>query len=63
MNNNEKKLDQEHDEIETERLDEAKRNLEKIQKKIAPFLKRRKFKAHSTSGKWQETSNLQFKNL
>lgn len=63
MNTNEKKLNKEHEKNETERLEEAKKNLEKLQKKIAPFLKRRKFKTYSTSGKWQETSNLQFKNL
>ena len=42
----------------TERWTEARKNFEKIQKEIAPFIKRRGFKDCSTVGKWRETSSL-----
>jgi len=40
------------------RLVKAEKNLEEMQKKIAPFLKRRKFMDVSTTGRWAETSSL-----
>jgi hypothetical protein len=40
-----------------ERFIKAKANLERIQKTIAPFIKRRDFKQHSTEGAWREESS------
>jgi hypothetical protein len=40
-----------------ERFIKAKQNLERIQKTIAPFIKRRDFKQHSTEGEWREESS------
>ena len=40
------------------RLLEAKESFQKMQKEIAPFIKRRKFTRYSSSGKWCETSSL-----
>jgi len=40
------------------RLLEAKRNLQEIQKRIAPFTKRRPFKKYPSAGQWCETSDL-----
>ena len=36
----------------------AKKNLQRMQKTIAPFMKRRKFTRVSTEGQWCETSSL-----
>lgn len=36
----------------------AKESFRKMQEEIAPFIKRRKFKEHSTAGEWCETSSL-----
>ena len=43
-----------------ERFLKAKENFLKIQKEIAPFIKRKSFKQHSTTGKWRETETLYF---
>ena len=43
---------------EHRRFLEAQENLIKIQNTIRPFVKLRKFKAHSTAGKWCQTSGL-----
>ena len=40
------------------RFREAKKNLQKMQEEIAPFIKLRKFKKYSTEGEWRETSSL-----
>lgn len=40
------------------RIIQAKNNFKKIQEKIAPFTKRKKFKEYSTAGEWRETSSL-----
>jgi hypothetical protein len=37
------------------RLEGAKRDLERIQREIAPFTKARKRGAHSTAGQWEAT--------
>ena len=37
---------------------DAKKDFQKIQEEIAPFIRRRKFKAHSTAGEWCQTSTL-----
>ncbi len=42
----------------TRRWTEARKNFERVQKEIAPFIKRRAFKECSTVGKWRETSSL-----
>lgn len=39
-----------------DRFQRASENLKRIEKKIAPFVKRADFKICSTSGKWHETS-------
>jgi len=36
----------------------AEKSFRKMQEEIAPFIKRRKFKEHSTAGEWCETSSL-----
>ena len=45
-------------EEERNRFREAKKNLQKMQEEIAPFVKLRKFKKYSTEGEWRETSSL-----
>jgi L-rhamnose mutarotase len=35
------------------RLEEAKRNFQKIWKRIEPFIKKKKIKSYSTAGKWK----------
>jgi len=40
------------------RFHNAEENFRKMQKELAPFIKRRKFKEHSTAGEWCETSSL-----
>lgn len=42
------------------RIVEARKNLRKIQKEIAPFIKHRKVKQYSTAGEWHETSTYNF---
>jgi len=42
------------------RINEARKNLRKMQKEIAPFIKRRRLKKYSTAGEWHETSNYNF---
>ncbi len=44
--------------VKKKRLLEAKREFQKIQKEIEPFIKRRNFKRHSTAGKWFQTSDF-----
>jgi len=36
----------------------AEKGFRKMQEEIAPFIKLRKFKEHSTAGEWCETSSL-----
>lgn len=36
----------------------AEESFRRMQEEIAPFIKRRKFKEHSTAGEWCETSSL-----
>ncbi len=43
-----------------ERFLKAKEGFQKMQKEIEPFIKRKPFKQHSTTGKWRETENLYF---
>lgn len=43
-----------------DRFLKAKENFLKMQKEIEPFIKRKPFKQHSTTGKWRETENLYF---
>lgn len=45
---------------ENDRIVKAKESFLKMQKEIAPFIKRKSFKQHSTIGKWRETENLYF---
>lgn len=45
-------------EKERKRLSAAKKSFKKLQEEIAPFIKQRKFKQHSTAGEWRETSSL-----
>lgn len=52
-----KKLDKKATDKE-KRLLEAKKDFQKMQEEIAPFIKRRKFRYHSTAGEWCETSNI-----
>lgn len=40
------------------RILEAEKSLHRMQKEIAPFIKRRTRNKYSTAGKWTETSNL-----
>lgn len=40
------------------RLDAAKRDFQKMQEVLAPFIKRRVIAEHSTAGEWCETSRL-----
>ena len=42
---------------QNERFQRAQKNLDRIQEKIAPFIKHRKAKTYSTAGRWCETSN------
>ncbi len=37
---------------------EARKSLKRMQEEIAPFIKRRQLKQHSTAGEWCETSNI-----
>ncbi len=57
MNNRTKPIEKLTEEKEG-RFREAKKNFQKIQEEIAPFVKRRKFKEYSTEGEWRETSSL-----
>ena len=58
MNKNKNKMKKDLGREQQKRLFEAKENLKKIQNKISPFIKPRKFKEHSTAGKWCQTSSL-----
>lgn len=53
-----KKLEDKSIKEKQTRFSEAKKSFKKMQKEIAPFTKRRKFKEYSTAGEWQETSSL-----
>jgi hypothetical protein len=48
--------DQRLAEERNERFQKATENFKRIEKKIAPFIKRKGFKVCSTTGKWHETS-------
>lgn len=52
------KITKKHREEKQKRLIKAEKNFKKMQEKIAPFIKRRKFKRYSTDEKWCETSSL-----
>jgi len=39
------------------RFEEATKSFREMERKIAPFVKPRVFKAHSTAGQWFEASN------
>ena len=41
-----------------DRFVRAEKNLQRLQKTIAPFVKRRKFMRVSTEGQWCQTSSL-----
>jgi len=41
-----------------ERLDEAKKDLDRLVKEIAPFQEHRKLRRVSTDGTWRETSEI-----
>ena len=38
----------------------AKKDFQKMQKEIEPFIKQKPFKQYSTTGQWHETANLYF---
>ena len=40
-----------------EKLSKARKNFEKIQRNIAPFIKVKKQVTHSTTGKWKQASH------
>lgn len=42
--------------MEQKRFAEAGQSLEKMQKEIAPFLRNKKYKFHSSRGEWTVTS-------
>jgi len=42
--------------IEKKKIDEAKKNYQKMWEKIKPFIKERKFKQYSTTGEWKISS-------
>lgn len=44
-----------------QRFIKAGKNFKKAQEKIAPFIKRRRFKRYSTDEKWCEASSLLYK--
>ena len=44
---------------ERKRFEEAKKSLQEMQEEIAPFIKRREFRQHSTAGKWHEGSEYE----
>jgi len=52
------KIIKKHIEKKPKRFIKAKKNFKKTQEKIAPFIKRRKFKRYSTDEKWCEASSL-----
>ena len=49
----EKKKSAEH-----KRFEEARQSLEKMQREIAPYVRRKKFRLHSSRGEWNVTSNV-----
>ena len=42
---------------QNERIQEAEKNLRRIQERIAPFVRHRKAKMYSTAGRWCATPN------
>jgi hypothetical protein len=45
-------------ERQTQRIEKARKNLEEMQKIIAPFVRQRALKQQSTAGGWRKTSSL-----
>lgn len=43
------------------RFEEAEKNLERIEKKIKPFIKEKPSILTSSSGKWEDASDLSFR--
>ena len=41
-----------------DRFLKAKESFKKMQKEIEPFIERKPFKQHSTTGKWRETASV-----
>lgn len=41
-----------------ERLEKAKKNFQRMQEEIAPFVRHDQFREFSTAGRWRETSQL-----
>ncbi len=44
---------------ERARFEEAQKSLEEIEEEIAPFVRRRQYKEHSTAGKWHDASEYE----
>lgn len=42
-------------ECESDRLAAAKKDFEKIEKEISPFIRKRKIRRYSTRGEWKNT--------
>jgi len=53
-------LKQESTKNEQRRLKEARKNLKEMQKRIAPFTSKNRFRIYTTEGNWYDGSNSNF---